>query len=240
MGVELPLRHPGLFKAIGVKPPRGILLFGPPGTGKTLMARAVANETGAFFFLINGPEIMSKLAGESESNLRKAFEEAEKNSPSIIFIDEIDSIAPKREKTQGEVERRIVSQLLTLMDGLKARAHVVVIGATNRPNSIDGALRRFGRFDREIDIGVPDENGRLEVLRIHTKNMKLDEDVDPEAIARETHGFVGADIAALCTEAAMQCIREKMDLIDIEDETIDAELLDSMAVTHDHFRHALG
>merc|ERR1719473_675540 len=175
--VELPLRHPQLFKSIGVKPPRGILMFGPPGSGKTLIARAVANETGAFFFLINGPEIMSKLAGESESNLRKAFEEAEKNSPAIIFIDEIDSIAPKREKTQGEVERRIVSQLLTLMDGLKARSHVVVIGATNRPNSIDAALRRFGRFDREVDIGVPDENGRLEVLRIHTKNMKLDENV---------------------------------------------------------------
>jgi transitional endoplasmic reticulum ATPase len=155
--VELPLRHPQLFKTIGVKPPKGILLYGPPGSGKTLIARAVANETGAFFFLINGPEIMSKLAGESESNLRKAFEEAEKNAPAIIFIDEIDSIAPKREKTQGEVERRIVSQLLTLMDGLKSRAHVIVMGATNRPNSIDAALRRFGRFDREIDIGVPDE-----------------------------------------------------------------------------------
>ena len=175
--VELPLRHPQLFKSIGVKPPKGILLYGPPGSGKTLIARAVANETGAFFFLINGPEIMSKLAGESESNLRKAFEEAEKNAPAIIFIDEIDSIAPKREKTHGEVERRIVSQLLTLMDGLKSRAHVIVMGATNRPNSIDPALRRFGRFDREIDIGVPDEVGRLEVLRIHTKNMKLAEDV---------------------------------------------------------------
>ncbi|RWW60964.1 hypothetical protein BHE74_00032005 [Ensete ventricosum] len=176
--VELPLRHPQLFKSIGVKPPKGILLYGPPGSGKTLIARAVANETGAFFFCINGPEIMSKLAGESESNLRKAFEEAEKNAPSIIFIDEIDSIAPKREKTHGEVERRIVSQLLTLMDGLKSRSHVIVIGATNRPNSIDPALRRFGRFDREIDIGVPDEVGRLEVLRIHTKNMKLAEDVN--------------------------------------------------------------
>jgi transitional endoplasmic reticulum ATPase len=175
--VELPLRHPQLFKSIGVKPPKGILLYGPPGSGKTLIARAVANETGAFFFCINGPEIMSKLAGESESNLRKAFEEAEKNAPSIIFIDEIDSIAPKREKTHGEVERRIVSQLLTLMDGLKSRAHVIVMGATNRPNSIDPALRRFGRFDREIDIGVPDEIGRLEVLRIHTTNMKLSDDV---------------------------------------------------------------
>lgn len=237
--VELPLRHPQLFKNIGIKPPKGILLYGPPGTGKTLIARAVANETGAFFFLINGPEIMSKLAGESESNLRKAFEEAEKNAPSIIFIDEIDSIAPKREKTQGEVERRIVSQLLTLMDGLKSRAHVVVIGATNRPNSIDPALRRFGRFDREIDIGIPDATGRLEIMRIHTKNMKLDDNVDLESIANETHGFVGSDCASLCTEAAMQCIREKLDIIDIEDETISAEILESMAVSQDHFRSAL-
>eukprot|EP00898_Chlorokybus_atmophyticus_P005074 jgi/Chlat1/5568/Chrsp369S05357 len=238
--VELPLRHPNLFKTIGVKPPKGILLYGPPGSGKTLIARAVANETGAFFFLINGPEIMSKLAGESESNLRKAFEEAEKNAPAIIFIDEIDSIAPKREKTQGEVERRIVSQLLTLMDGLKARSHVIVMGATNRPNSIDAALRRFGRFDREIDIGVPDEVGRLEVLRIHTKNMKLDDEVDLGRIGKDTHGFVGADLAALCTEAALQCIREKMDVIDLEDETIDAEVLNSMAVTNEHFQTALG
>uniref|UniRef100_A0A7S3UCW8 Uncharacterized protein n=1 Tax=Picocystis salinarum TaxID=88271 RepID=A0A7S3UCW8_9CHLO len=238
--VELPLRHPSLFKTIGVKPPKGILLYGPPGSGKTLIARAVANETGAFFFLINGPEIMSKLAGESESNLRKAFEEAEKNSPAIVFIDEIDSIAPKREKTQGEVERRIVSQLLTLMDGLKARSHVIVMGATNRPNSIDAALRRFGRFDREIDIGVPDEVGRLEILRIHTKNMKLDPDVDLERISKDTHGFVGADLAALCTEAALQCIREKMDVIDLEDDTIDAEILNSMGVSNDHFQTALG
>jgi len=237
--IELPLRHPTLFKTLGVKPPRGVLLHGPPGTGKTLIARAVANETGAFFFLINGPEIMSKMAGESESNLRKAFDEAEKNAPAIIFIDEIDSIAPKREKANGEVEKRIVSQLLTLMDGLKQRAHVVVIGATNRPNVLDPALRRFGRFDREIDIGVPDENGRLEIYRIHTRNMKLDDDVDPELIAKETNGFVGADMAALCTEAAMQCIREKMDLIDIEDDTIDAEVLDSMCVNMDHFKYAI-
>merc|ERR1712028_260960 len=237
--IELPLRHPTLFKTIGVKPPKGVLMYGPPGSGKTLIARAVANETGAFFFLINGPEIMSKMAGEAEGNLRKAFEEAEKNAPAIIFIDEIDSIAPKRDKTNGEVEKRIVSQLLTLMDGMKGRGQVVVIGATNRPNTIEAALRRFGRFDREIDIGVPDENGRLEIFRIHTRNMKLDEDVDPEAVARETHGFVGADIAALCTEAAMQCIREKMDLIDIEDEQIDAEILDSMAVSQEYFRHAL-
>lgn len=238
--VELPLRHPALFKNIGVKPPRGILMYGPPGSGKTLIARAVANETGAFFFLINGPEIMSKLAGESESNLRKAFEEAEKNSPSIIFIDELDSIAPKREKTQGEVERRIVSQLLTLMDGMKSRSHVIVMGATNRPNSIDPALRRFGRFDRELDIGVPDEIGRLEILIIKTKNMKLAEDVELEAIAKETHGYVGADLAQLCTEAALQCIREKMDVIDLDDDTIDAEILDSMAITHEHFKTALG
>jgi transitional endoplasmic reticulum ATPase len=237
--VELPLRHPQLFKTIGVKPPKGILLFGPPGTGKTLIARAVANETGAFFFLINGPEIMSKLAGESEQNLRRAFEEAEKNAPSIIFIDEIDSIAPKREKTHGEVERRIVSQLLTLMDGLKSRAHVIVMGATNRPNSLDPALRRFGRFDREVDIGPPDENGRLEVLHIHTKNMKLATDVDLLQISKETHGFVGSDVAALCTEAALQCIREKMDVIDLEDESIDAAVLDAMAVTMPHFKTAL-
>jgi transitional endoplasmic reticulum ATPase len=237
--VELPLRHPQLFKSIGIKPPRGILLFGPPGTGKTLIARAVANETGAFFFLINGPEIMSKMAGESESNLRKAFEEAEKNAPAIIFIDEIDAIAPKREKTNGEVERRVVSQLLTLMDGLKPRAHVVVMAATNRPNAIDPALRRFGRFDREIDIGIPDATGRLEILRIHTKNMKLDDDVDLEQIASETHGYVGSDMASLCSEAAMQQIREKMELIDLDDETIDAEVLNSLAVTMDNFRHSL-
>ncbi|WVQ98285.1 transitional endoplasmic reticulum ATPase [Kwoniella sp. CBS 9459] len=238
--VELPLRHPQLFKAIGIKPPRGILMFGPPGTGKTLMARAVANETGAFFFLINGPEIMSKMAGESESNLRKAFEEAEKNSPAIIFIDEIDSIAPKREKANGEVERRVVSQLLTLMDGLKARSNVVVMAATNRPNSIDPALRRFGRFDREVDIGIPDPTGRLEILRIHTKNMKLSDDVDLEQIAADTHGYVGADMASLCSEAAMQQIREKMDLIDLDEDTIDAEVLDSLGVTMENFRFALG
>jgi len=238
--VELPLRHPALFKAIGVKPPRGILLYGPPGTGKTLLARAVANETGAFFFLINGPEIMSKLAGESESNLRKAFEEAEKNSPAIIFIDELDAIAPKREKTHGEVERRIVSQLLTLMDGLKQRSHVIVMAATNRPNSIDPALRRFGRFDREVDIGIPDAVGRLEILRIHTKNMKLADDLDLEQVAAETHGHVGADLAALCSEAALQQIREKMDLIDLEDENIDAEVLNSLAVTMENFRYAMG
>merc|ERR1712178_194960 len=227
-------------KTLGVKPPRGVLLHGPPGSGKTLIARAVANETGSFFFLINGPEIRSKMAGESESNLRKAFEEAEKNAPAIIFIDELDSVAPKRDKTNGEVERRVVSQLLTLMDGLKGRGQVVIIGATNRPNSIDQALRRFGRFDRELDIGVPDDNGRLEILRIHTKNMKLAPDVKLEEVATNTHGFVGADLAQLCTEAALTCIREKMDIIDIEEETIDAEVLDAMAVSQDHFNAGLG
>jgi len=238
--IELPLRHPGLFKTLGVKPPRGVLLYGPPGSGKTLIARAIANETGAFFFLLNGPEIMSKMAGQAEENLRKAFEEADANQPAIIFIDEIDSIAPNREKTNGEVERRVVAQLLTLMDGVKGRGQVVCIGATNRPNSIDPALRRFGRFDREIDIGVPDEVGRMEIMRIHTKNMKLADDVDLAAVAKDTHGFVGSDLAALCSEAALQCIREKMDIIDIDDDTIDAEVLEALAVTNDHFKFAQG
>ena len=237
--VELPLRHPALFSTIGIKPPRGILLYGPPGSGKTLIARAVANETGAFFFLINGPEIMSKMAGESEGNLRKAFEEAEKNAPAIVFIDEVDSIAPKRDKAQGEVEKRIVSQLLTLMDGIKGRSQVVVIAATNRPNIVDPALRRFGRFDREIDIGIPDDLGRLEVLRIHTKKMKLEDTVDLEQIAHDCHGYVGADLAQLCTEAAMVCIREKTDLLDWEADTIDAEVLASLCVTQEHFREAM-
>lgn len=237
--IELPLRHPTLFKTLGVKPPRGILLYGPPGSGKTLIARAVANETGAYFFLINGPEIMSKMSGGSEENLRKAFDEAEKNAPSIIFIDEIDSIAPKRDKTHGEVEKRVVSMLLTLMDGIKARSNVVVIAATNRPNSIDDALRRFGRFDREIDIGIPDEIGRLEVLQIHTRNMKLGPDVNLDKIAKESHGMVGADLAQVCTEAAMQTIREKMDLIDFDDDTIDAQILEEMYVRQAHFEHAI-
>merc|ERR1719197_158893 len=237
--IELPLRHPKIFKNLGVKPPKGVLLHGPPGTGKTLMARAVANETGAFFFIINGPEIMSKMAGDSESNLRKAFEEAEKNAPAIIFIDEIDSIAPKRDKTNGELERRIVSMLLTLMDGLKGRGQIVVIGATNRVNVIDPALRRFGRFDREIEMGVPDATGRLEIMHIHTKNMKLSDDVDLESVADATHGFVGADLAQLCTEAALNCIREQLDFIDIEDEVIDADILDAMNVEQYHFDDAM-
>lgn len=237
--IELPLRHPQIFRNLGVKPPKGVLLHGPPGTGKTLLAKAVANETGAFFFLINGPEIMSKMAGDSEANLRRAFEEAEKNAPGIIFIDEIDSIAPKRDKTNGELERRIVSMLLTLMDGLKGRGQIVVIGATNRVNTIDPALRRFGRFDREIEMGVPDATGRLEIMHIHTKNMKLGDDVDLEVVADATHGFVGADLAQLCTEAALNCIREQLDFIDIEDEVIDAEILDAMAVQQFHFTDAM-
>ena len=237
--VELPLRHPQLFNTVGIKPPRGVLMYGPPGCGKTLIARAVANETGAFLFSINGPEIMSKLSGESESNLRKAFEEAEKNSPSIIFIDEIDSLAPKRDKNQGEVERRIVSQLLTLMDGISANSHMVVIGCTNRPNSIDPALRRFGRFDREIDIGVPDDKGRLEILNIHTQKMRLSSEVNIEEICKETYGFVGADLAQLCTEAAMQCIREKSEFFDIDEEKIDNTVLNSLFVSQDNFRVAL-
>ncbi|KAF5328470.1 hypothetical protein D9758_017024 [Tetrapyrgos nigripes] len=224
-------------------PPRGILMFGPPGTGKTLMARAVANETGAFFFLINGPEIMSKMAGESESNLRKAFEEAEKNSPAIIFIDEIDSIAPKREKTLDQRRSRkacrvSVAHSYGWFEGsFQRRRHGCY---QNRPNSIDPALRRFGRFDREVDIGIPDPTGRLEILRIHTKNMKLADDVDLEQIAADTHGYVGSDVASLCSEAAMQQIREKMDLIDLDEDTIDAEVLDALGVTMDNFRFALG
>merc|ERR1719235_392092 len=237
--VELPLRHPTLFKNLGIKPPPGVLMYGPPGTGKTLIGRAVANETGANFYIINGPEIMSKMAGESESNLRKMFQQAEENAPSIIFMDEIDSIAPKREKTNGEVEKRIVSQLLTLMDGISSRSQVIVIACTNRPNSIDPALRRFGRFDREIDIGVPDETGRLQILSIHTRKMKLDEDVDLEKVAKLTHGYVGADLAQCCNEAALQCIRDKMDIIDFEDDNIDAEVMASMAVTQRNFDFAI-
>lgn len=237
--IELPLKQPELFKKIGIKPPRGILLHGPPGTGKTLIARAIANETGAYLHIINGPEIMSKMAGDSESNLRKAFEEAEKHSPAIIFMDELDSIAPKRDKTQGEVERRIVSQLLTLMDGMKPSTNIIVLAATNRPNSIDPALRRFGRFDREIEIGVPDDLGRLEVLSIHTKNMNLDENVDLEEIAREIHGFTGSDIASLCSEAALQQIREKLPYIDLDRDSIDAEILSNLKVNNDNFRYAI-
>ncbi|XP_055305040.1 transitional endoplasmic reticulum ATPase [Sitodiplosis mosellana] len=238
--VELPLRHPSLFKQIGVRPPRGVLMYGPPGTGKTSIARAVANEAGAFFIMINGPKIMSVMPHESESQLRKAFESAEKHAPAVIFIDELDAIAPKRGKSRGEVERRIVSQLLTLMDGLKKSANVIVMAATNRPNSIDKVLRRFCRFDREIDIGIPDATGRLEILQIHTKNMLLADDVDLKKIAAETHGYVGADLVSICTEAGSQQIHEKMDLIDLDDDEIDAEVLNSLAVRMNDFRFAIG
>ncbi|KAJ8909779.1 hypothetical protein NQ315_008860 [Exocentrus adspersus] len=237
--VQLPLRFPALYENLGVKPPKGILLYGPPGTGKTMLARAIANETGAFLLVINGPELMSKMQGETESNLRNAFEEAEKNAPSIVFIDELDSIAPKRDKSHGEVEKRTVSQLLTLMDGMKSRNNVIVIGATNRPNSIDQALRRFGRFDRELEMGVPDKVGRLEILNIHTKNMRLANDVDLEKVASETHGCVGADIASLCTDAALQQIREKLPQIDLDSDKIDASVLASLEVTKDNFDWAI-
>lgn len=237
--VELPLRHPQIFRTVGIPPPRGVLMYGAPGTGKTMIAKAVAAETGAYFFLVNGPEIMSKLAGESETNLRKAFEEAEKHAPAIIFIDEIDCIAGKRDKAGGEMEKRIVSQLLTLMDGIKPTSNVVVIAATNRPNTLEPALRRFGRFDRELDIGVPDDTGRLEILRIKTRNMKLSKDIDLEQVAKDTHGYVGADVAQLCMEAAFQAIREKMHLIDVDADSIPAEVLDSIDINNDHFRHAL-
>ena len=236
--IELPLKHPELFERLGIDPPKGVLLYGPPGTGKTLIARAVANESGASFFTINGPEIMSKFYGQSEENLRKTFEEAEKNSPSIIFIDEIDAIAPKREEVHGEVERRVVSQLLTLMDGLKGRGKVIVIGATNRPDSLDPALRRPGRFDREIEIGVPDRNGRKEILQIHTRGMPLADDVNLDYLADVTHGFVGADLAALAREAAMNALRRYLPEIDL-DKPIPTEVLRKMEVKMKDFKEAL-
>jgi len=237
--VELPLKYPELFERLGVEAPKGVLLYGPPGTGKTLLAKAVANETNAAFFSISGPEIMSKFYGESEERLREIFRQAEENAPSIIFIDEIDAIAPKREEVTGEVEKRVVSQLLALMDGLKPRGRVVVIGATNRPNAIDPALRRPGRFDREIEIGVPNKQGRLEILQIHTRGMPLAEDVDLEKIASVTHGFVGADLAALCKEAAMRALRRILPEIDFEKDTIPAEILNKITVTMDDFMEAL-
>ncbi|ENN96387.1 cell division protein CDC48 [Methanocaldococcus villosus KIN24-T80] len=237
--IELPMRHPELFEKLGIEPPKGVLLIGPPGTGKTLLAKAVANEAGANFYVINGPEIMSKYVGETEENLRKIFEEAEENAPSIIFIDEIDAIAPKRDEVTGEVERRLVAQLLTLMDGLKGRGQVIVIGATNRPDAIDPALRRPGRFDREIYIGVPDREGRKEILQIHTRNMPLAEDVDLDYLADVTHGFVGADLAALCKEAAMRALRRVLPDIDLEAEEIPKEILDNLKVTMDDFKEAL-
>jgi transitional endoplasmic reticulum ATPase len=238
--VEIPLKHPEIFEKLGIEPPKGVLLYGPPGTGKTMLAKAVANETEANFILINGPECMSKFYGESEKNLRDKFEEAEKNAPTIIFIDEIDAIAPKREESYGEVERRVVSQLLTSMDGLKSRGKVVVIGATNRPNAIDPALRRPGRFDREIVINVPDKNGRLSILKIHSRNMPLAKDVNLDDLAALTHGFVGADLASLCKEAAMAVLRKALPKIKLEDsEEIPREVLESLRVTKQDFQEAL-
>ena len=237
--VELPLKHPELFTRIGIKPPRGILMHGPPGTGKTQIARAISNEMGAYLLIINGPEIMSKMNGESESNLRKAFELAQENSPAIIFMDEIDSIAPNRDKSSQESEKRIVSQLLTLMDGMNERSNVIVLAATNRPNSIDPALRRFGRFDREICIGVPDEIGRLEILSIHTKNMTLAKDVDLHAVAKEIHGFTGSDVASMCAEAAIQQLRERLPSIDLDRDKIPAKILKNLAITKDNFKYAI-
>ncbi|UNQ74257.1 CDC48 family AAA ATPase [Infirmifilum sp. NZ] len=236
--VELPLKHPELFKRLGIDPPKGILLYGPPGTGKTLLAKAVANETDAYFIAINGPEIMSKFYGESEQRLREIFEEAKEHAPAIIFIDEIDAIAPKREEVTGEVEKRVVAQLLALMDGLEARGDVIVIGATNRPNALDPALRRPGRFDREIEIGIPDKRGRLEILKVHTRSMPLAKNVDLEKLAEITHGYVGADLAALCREAAMKALRRVLPKIDLEKEEIPVEVLETIEVEMEDFLNA--
>jgi len=237
--IELPLKHPELFERLGVEAPKGVLLHGPPGTGKTLLAKAVANETQANFFHIGGPEIMSKFYGESEGKLREIFKEAQENSPAIIFIDEIDSIAPKRDEVSGDVEKRIVSQLLTIMDGLESRGKLVVIGATNRPNALDPALRRPGRFDREIEIGLPDRNGRHQVLMIHTRGMPLTEEVDLKEISSRTHGFVGADLEALVKEAAMGALRRVLPEINLEEESIPAEILEKINVTMDDFEDSL-
>lgn len=238
--VELPLKHPEIFLRLGIEPPKGVLLHGPPGTGKTLLAKAVANESEANFILLNGPEIMSKFYGESEKRIRDIFEDAEKTAPAIIFIDEIDAIAPKREEVYGEVERRVVSQLLTMMDGLKTRGKVVVIGATNRPNALDPALRRPGRFDREISINVPDKTGRLSILKIHTRNMPLTKDVNLDELAAITHGFVGADISALAKEAAMVVLRKVLPKIKMEgEEELSKEVLEELKVTQNDFKEAL-
>ena len=237
--IELPLKHPEIFDRLGIEPPKGVLLHGPPGTGKTLIAKAVANEADAYFIPIAGPEIMSKFYGESEARLREVFEDAEKNAPAIVFIDELDSIAPKREEVTGEVERRVVAQLLSLMDGLKARGKVVVIGATNRPQALDPALRRPGRFDREIVIGVPDRDGRKEVLQIHTRGMPLAKEVDLDALANVTHGFVGADLEAICKEAAMSTLRRILPEIKLEEKVIPSEVLEKLQVTKEDFDNAL-
>ncbi|MEM3440110.1 MAG: CDC48 family AAA ATPase [Candidatus Bathyarchaeia archaeon] len=236
--VELPLRHPELFQKLGIEPPRGVFLYGPPGCGKTLLAKAVANESDANFYVISGPEIMSKFYGESEARLREIFQKAQETAPSIIFIDEMDAIAPKREEVTGEVERRVVAQLLSLMDGIGSRGNIIVIGATNRPNAIDPALRRPGRFDREIEIGVPDKEGRYEILQIHTRNMPLAKDVDLKRLAEITHGYTGADIAALCREAAMKALRRYLPEINLEEESIPPEVLDKMEVKMEDFTAA--
>ncbi len=233
--VELPLKFPQLFEKLGIDPPKGVLLHGPPGCGKTLVARAVANESAAHFIVINGPEIMSKFYGESEQRLRSIFKDAEDNSPSIVFIDELDAIAPKREDVTGEVERRVVAQLLALMDGLVARGQVIVIGATNRPNAVDPALRRPGRFDREIEIHVPDRDSREEILLIHTRGMPLTQDVDLKTLANVTHGYVGADLEALAREAAMKTLRRVLPSVNLSEETIPSDVLDQLEVTHDDF-----
>lgn len=237
--IELPMRHPEIFDRIGIEAPRGVLLYGPPGTGKTLLAKAVANETNANFYSIGGPEIMSKFYGESEERLRETFKQAQENSPSIIFIDEIDSIAPKREEVSGDVEKRVVSQLLTMMDGLESRGKVVVIGATNRPDALDPALRRPGRFDREIEIGIPDQLGRSEILEIHTRGMPLTQDVNLESIAKITHGFVGADLEAVCREAAMRSLRRVLPEINLEESKIPIETLNKIKITWEDFENAL-
>lgn len=238
--VELPLRFPELWTTAGVPTPKGVLLHGPPGCGKTLIANALMEETGAHVVIINGPEIMARKGGESEANLRQAFEEAQEKSPAIIFMDELDSIAPKRDQAQGETEKRIVSQLLTLMDSLKPNSNVIVIGATNRPNVIESALRRPGRFDRELEIAIPDEDGRHEILQIKMKDMKCDPDVDMFQISRDTHGFIGADLQQLTLEAALECIRSNIVNFDVDsEEPIADEILDQMVVTNEHFMHAL-
>jgi transitional endoplasmic reticulum ATPase len=236
--VELPLRHPELFHRLGIEPPKGVLLLGPPGCGKTLLAKAVANESDANFFSINGPEIMSKFYGESEARLREIFQKAQENAPSIIFIDEIDAIAPKREEVTGEVERRVVAQLLAVMDGLEGRGNVIVIGATNVPGILDPALRRPGRFDREVEIGVPDKEGRFEILQIHTRGMPLSEEVDLEKLCEVSHGYTGADLASLCREAAMKALRRYLPDIDLEEERIPPEILEKMEVTMADFLEA--
>jgi len=236
--IELPLRHPELFERLGIAPPKGVLLHGPPGTGKTLIAKAVANETDANFYSISGPEIMSKFYGESEKHLRDIFEEGTKTAPSIIFIDELDSIAPKRGEAMGEVERRVVAQLLSLMDGLESRGQVVIVGATNRPNALDEALRRGGRFDREIEIGIPNRNGREQILQVHTRGMPLSNEVNLKEFAEFTHGFVGADLATLCKEAAMRAVRRILPEIDMEHE-IPQEVIEKLKVTKEDFTEAL-